>query len=115
MSFKAERFANGAVIAWDPLVRKHVVLDCHGVEHGYRRSLDDARAFAAGLPGEPYAEPQPAPIHVSPRAHPEIKARPGVTYEEPGVQPDEKPMPAKREPVVTVKYARGKAMTRRAR
>jgi hypothetical protein len=91
----------GAVVAWAPWpIAKYAVFDCRGHLCGYRMEVEDARALAASLPGEPWVPPEPSPIHVSPRAHPEIKARPGVKYEEPGPQPDEKPMPARHEPKV---------------
>jgi hypothetical protein len=68
MTFRAERLSNGAVVAFDALARKYVVLDCTGQEHGFRRRVEDARAFAASLPGKPWVPPEPAPIHRSPRA-----------------------------------------------
>ena len=106
----------GAVVAWAPWpVAKYAVFDCRGHLVGYRGGLQAAREFAASLPGEPWEPPAPAPIHISPRAHPEAKARAGVqTYEEPGPQPDEGAWPAKR-PSVVMKYAAAKAMAGRGR
>jgi hypothetical protein len=96
-----EKLPNGAVIAWDRLVEKYCILDGAGVEQGYRRSLEDARAFAAALPDLHLEAPKPAPINISPRAHTEVKQRAGVPmYEEPVLQPDERPRPARPAPEV---------------
>jgi hypothetical protein len=76
--FKAERHqTTGAMVAWDDLIKKFVVLDCHGDEHAFRRNLDEARAIAASLPGEPWAPPEPQ-VSISPRS---LKAKAQASHQ----------------------------------
>src|SRR5262249_9430781 len=121
--FKAERFENGACVAFDPLIGKYVGVDCEGGDVGYKRNLDDARALARSLEGKPYVHPEPAPISVSPRAHPSVRDRGGerggpaaehATEHRPAdAGPEEflKMAPTRRKPAVVEGYAGGKALT----
>jgi len=89
MTTKPERNEiNGAVICYDPLMKKFEILDCQGETHGYRRTIEDARALAATLPGEPYQEPEPPPINISPRAH-ALRATLGLDPYEPVADPND--------------------------
>jgi hypothetical protein len=104
-----ETFPNGATLLFEPWpLAKFSIFDCHGVHHGWRRDLDEARAFAAGLPGEPAVVEPPRQRPRSPRALPlpnEAKWLPS----EP--RADERPvMP--HAPQVRLAYELGKSMTR---
>jgi hypothetical protein len=111
-----EKLPNGAVVTWTPWpVAKWAIFDGLGHLCGHRRSIEEARAFAATLPDRHWEPPVAAPINVSPRAHEEVRRRAQVpAYESPGQQPDEGPWPAKR-PSVVLKYAAAKAMAGRGR
>jgi hypothetical protein len=93
----------GGVVAYDPLIKKFVVINCEGEEAGYRRRHEDAMALAASLPGEPYVPPAPAPVHRSPRATGAWgEGGQRAEYQPPGPQPDELPIPTK-QPVRVVR------------
>jgi hypothetical protein len=87
------------VVAFDPIIKKFVVLDCAGTEHGFRRCIEDARAFAVTLPGSPWVPPEPAPLSRSPRAT-GCWGGQRAEYQPPGPQPDELPIPTKPQPRV---------------
>jgi hypothetical protein len=91
----------GGVVAYDPLVRKYVILDCTGAEHGYRRGHEDAMALAASLPGSPWEPAPPSPIHRSPRATGTWgEGGQRAEYQPPGPQPEELPISTKPQPRV---------------
>ena len=69
-AFKSERFENGAVIGYDPLLRKWAVFNGAGELFGWRYTLERAREYAETLPPGPPPEPPPRPIPRSPRALP---------------------------------------------
>jgi hypothetical protein len=94
---KPWRGSNGAVVSYDPLRRRYVIEDCEGREHGCRRDLAAAKAFAATLPGTPYVPPPEPTTNLSPRADPVLRRR--LNAAEPPVPLPEE-MPEDRKPRV---------------
>jgi hypothetical protein len=105
----SEVYASGAGICWIPMLRKFAVVDSKGHLHGYRNSLDEARALAEGLPARA-PKPEPAAIPRSPHALPLAP----TTYLPAGPRPDELPFRERGVDVVrSDAFARSRALSRR--